>query len=140
MATSKQKKIARLIIENEKLDKPLNGGEMLAKVGYAKSMHRAKVNDVLESDGVREELNNLGFNEDAAKKVVSDILLNEKNDPNSRLKAADQIFKVFGTYAAEKKQTLNVNLDVETTPSEVTDIREKYEAELKARLISNETE
>lgn len=56
MATQKQKKIARLLVANATLDKPLNGGEMLAKVGYSKSMQTAKVNDVLESEGVKEEV------------------------------------------------------------------------------------
>ncbi len=103
MATIKQKRIAKLIIENATLDKPLNGGQMLAKVGYAKSMHKAKVNDVLESEGVKEELEANGFTEENAMKVVQEIMLNTKVEPNARLKATDQVFKVRGTYAPEKK-------------------------------------
>jgi len=109
MGTIKQKRVAKLIIENTKLDKPLNGGEMLAKVGYAKSMHRAKVNDVLESEGVKEELEAQGFTEENAKKVVQSIMLNEKTEPNARLKATDQVFKVHGSYAPDRSINLNLN-------------------------------
>lgn len=109
MPTQKQKKIAELLIQNATLDKPLNGGEMLAKVGYSKSMQTAKVNDVLESEGVLEALEDFGFNESNAKKVVSEIMLNEKAESNARLKATDQVFKVVGAYAPEKRD-LNVAL------------------------------
>lgn len=111
MATAKQKKIARLIIKNAKLDKPLNGGAMLAKVGYSKSMSTAKVNDVLESIGVKEELNKLGFSEEGAKKVVEEIMYDKDTDASARLKATDQVFKVQGSYAPEKNTTsINVVL------------------------------
>lgn len=117
MPTFKQKRIAKLIIENATLDKPLNGGQMLAKVGYAKSMHRAKVNDVLESEGVKEELAKSGFTEYNAKKVVSEIMLNEKEKSDTRLKATDQIFKVHGSYKNEGEKgnkTLIINITGET--------------------------
>lgn len=111
MPTIKQKRIAKLIIENATLDKPLNGGQMLAKVGYAKSMHKAKVNDVLESEGVIEVLNDYGFNEDNAKKVVSEIMLSKKVEPNARLKATDQVFKVHKSYGDNNTQ---INVGVKT--------------------------
>lgn len=102
MATTKQKRVAKLIIENATLDKPLNGGQMLAKVGYAKSMHKAKVNDVLESEGVLETLNEYGFTEDNAKMVVSEILLDPKQKGDTRINAAKEVFKVRGSYAPDK--------------------------------------
>jgi len=108
--TQKQRKIAQLIVNNSTLDKPLNGGKMLAKVGYAKSMQDAKVNDVLESQGVKQALEDLGFTEDNAKMVVSEIMLNPKADNSSRLKATDQVFKVKGTYAPEKR--INLTLEI----------------------------
>jgi hypothetical protein len=83
---------------------------MLAKVGYAKSMQDAKVNDVLESQGVKQALEDLGFTEDNAKMVVSEIMLNPKADNSSRLKATDQVFKVKGTYAPEKR--INLTLEI----------------------------
>lgn len=120
MSTTKQKRVAKLIIENSKLDKPLNGGQMLEKVGYAKSMTTAKVSDVLESEGVKEELNKLGFSEEGAKKVVESILYDEEVDANARLKAADQVFKVHGSYAPDKSINVNVNVkSVDVTDTKV---------------------
>jgi hypothetical protein len=102
MATQNQKKIAKLIIENATLDQPLNGGEMLEKVGYSPNLVK-QPGRVLESDGVQEELEKYGFTEDNAKMVVMEILLNGDADANPRLKAADMVFKVKGSYAPEKK-------------------------------------
>lgn len=132
MPTQKQVKIAQLIINNAHMDKPLNGGEMLAKVGYSKSMQTAKVNDVLESEGVLEALNDFGFNEKNAKTVVAEILLNGDNDANARLKAADQVFKVHGTYAPEK--SIAANITINTVDPKAIEIAKKYEEELKQGL------
>jgi len=108
MATLRQKRIAKMIVENTQLEKPLNAGEMLEKVRYGKiSKQPARV---IKSKGVKEELEKLGFNEYSAKKVVQEIMLDKKTGPVARLKATDQIFKVFGTYTSEK-------LDVHTTGS-----------------------
>jgi len=111
MATVRQKNLAKLIVENSKVDKPLNKGQMLEKVGYSKSMAKAKAGEILDSDGVKEELEVLGFTEAAAMKVVDEIMHNPDVDPSARLKATDQVFKVRGTYAPEKKlvATINVN-------------------------------
>jgi hypothetical protein len=38
MPTIKQRRVAKLIIKNSKLDKPLNGGDIVEKSGYGKSM------------------------------------------------------------------------------------------------------
>ncbi len=109
MATVRQKKIARLVVENATLDKPLNAGQMLEKVSYGKISKQPS--RILESKGVKEELRILGFTEDAAKSVVSEILNNKKVDPNARLKAADQVFKVHGTYAPEKSIVANIQVN-----------------------------
>ena len=102
MATTKQKRVAKLIIENTKLDKPLTDGEIVENSGYGVSMKKNAF-VVLESEGVKEELEAQGFTEENAMKVVQEIMLNEKVEPNARLKATDQVFKVRGTYAPEKK-------------------------------------
>lgn len=103
MGTIRQKKLAKVIVENASLDKPLNKGEMLAKVGYAQNTIEAKPGDIIESIGVQEELEILGFTEENAKKVVQQLMLDEGQDGGVRLKAADMVFKVKGTYAPEKK-------------------------------------
>lgn len=108
--TQKQKKLAKVIVENAILDKPLNASEMLANVGYKETVAKHKQKEIIESEGVQTELILLGFDEITAKEVVSTILTNEDNEPRDRLKAADMVFKVHGSYAAEKH--LNINLEV----------------------------
>jgi phage terminase small subunit len=51
-----------------------------------------------------------GFNEATAKDVVREIMLDSEVDPNARLRATDQVFKVVGSYAPEKSLTLNVDI------------------------------
>lgn len=107
MATTKQKKVAELIVENLKIDKPLTSGQMLEKVGYSKGIAESP-SRVIESEGVQEELKILGFDPEEAKKVVAEILTGGEND-TVKLKAADMIFKVHSTYAPEKSVRLNLN-------------------------------
>lgn len=109
MATVKQKKLAKLIVENATLDKPLNAGQMLERVSYGKISKQPS--RVLESAGVKAELEVLGFTEEAAMKVVQSIMEDEAVDPSARLKATDQVFKVRGTYAPEKKLIANLNVN-----------------------------
>ncbi len=112
MATQRQKRVAKLIIENATLDKPLNGAQIVEKSSYSKAV-QIKPGQVLNSTGVKEELEVLGFTPDNAKKVVSEILNNIEVEPNARLKAADMTFKVHGTYAPEKSVTLNIEAKVD---------------------------
>lgn len=107
MATTKQKKVAKLIIENLELDKPLTSGQMLEKVGYSKGIAESP-SRVMQSEGVQEELKNYGFDSEIAKGVVAEILMAGEND-SVKLKAADMIFKVHSTYAPEKSVNLNIN-------------------------------
>lgn len=100
MATERQKKVAKLIVENATLDKPLNKGEILERVRYGKVSKQPS--RVFESQGVKDALEELGFNEHSAMKVVQEIMLSKEADPNARLKATDQVFKVHGSYAPVK--------------------------------------
>jgi hypothetical protein len=108
MATQRQKKLAKVIVENSTKDKPINAGQMLEKVGYSDNLVK-QPGRVIESEGVQEELKELGFTEENAKRVVKEIMLNENVDPSARLKATDQVFKVKGSYAPEKR---DVKVDV----------------------------
>ena len=129
MSTQKQKKVAKLIVENASLDKPLNGGEILEKTGYAPGVIK-NPKDILESEGVQEELEVLGFTEANAKKVVQQIMMSEETDDNARLKAADMVFKVKGTYAPEKKK-IEGSLDIDDTEElkKIADeVEERYDA------------
>lgn len=110
MPTIRQKKLAKVIVENAKLDKPLNAGEMLVKVGYSKNVAEAKPTEIINSEGVQQALSDLGFTESNAAKVVHSIMMDDKVDPSTRLKATDQVFKVVGSYVSDKmdKSTNNV--------------------------------
>lgn len=127
MPTVRQKRVAKLIVENATLDKPLNAGQMLEKVSYSEGIQK-QPNRVLESEGVQEALADLGFTEDNAKRVVTEIMLNPDADNSSRLKATDQVFKVQGSYAPERH--LNTNINVDITPEKVA-LAQEYEQRLK---------
>ena len=138
MPTQRQKRVAKLLIENATLDKPLNGGEIVESGRYSHSMV-IKPSVVLESQGVKEALNDYGFTIDNAKKVVARILLDDETEPNARLKASDQVFKVHGGYAPEKRETVSVNINA--TPEEMNKynaLRDKYEQELKQQLLNDQ--
>lgn len=112
MPTIRQKRIAKKLIDNLSADKPISAGEMLKTEGYSKSLQNHPKR-VLESEGVQEELiETHGFDPELAKQVVSGILVGGEND-NVKLKAADMIFKVHGSYAPEKQ--VNINLNGEST-------------------------
>lgn len=133
MATIKQKKIAKLIVENTTLDKPLNGKQMLAKVSYSDGLQK-QPSRVIESEGVQEELQVLGFTEENAMNVVSEIMLNPEAQDNNRLKAAEQVFKVTGSYAPERKINLNANIDIEKN-KEANKLADEYEDKLLNKLL-----
>lgn len=114
MSTLKQKKVAKLVVENLTLDKPLTGGQILEKTGYAPGVIK-NPKDILDSAGVLEELKTYGFDTDKAKGVVAEILIGGENDV-VKLKAADMIFKVQGDYAPDK--LISLNFDAELNQNE----------------------
>lgn len=135
MATTRQKRVAKLIIENATLDKPLTGGQMLEKVRYGKISKQPS--RILESQGVKDALNDFGFSESNAKKVVGEILMKEKAQDKDRLKAADMVFEVHGSKAPTKTANLNLSLDVKPEQLGALErIREEYEQKLKISLQS----
>lgn len=107
MSTLRQKKVAKAVVESLSQEKP-TAQKVLESAGYGTSLQNHPKR-VLESQGVREELISLGFNSEAAKLVVAEILIAGEND-SVKLKAADMIFKVNSDYAPEKH--VNVNYDV----------------------------
>lgn len=110
MASVRQKKVARKLIENLSLDKPLTHGEIVESSGFGPSMKKNS-HVVINSKGVQEELAILGFDEQTAKEVVGEILLDKNNEPQHRLKAADMVFDVFGSKAPDKHVNINVSAD-----------------------------
>lgn len=104
MATLRQKRLAEEIVKSAKSKKKVTANTMLVNVGYAKSVAEHKPAEILDAKGVQEELENLGFDVESAKKVVKSILI--KGREENRLKAAQEIFKVQGEYAPEKHLVL----------------------------------
>ncbi|MFA6585561.1 MAG: hypothetical protein WCS86_00140 [Candidatus Paceibacterota bacterium] len=102
MSTIKQKKLAKEIVNNMKRTKPINKGKLVEMVGYSKITAETKPGEIIHQKGVQEELKELGFDEDSAKKVVSEIMNNPKAEPGARLKATDQVFKVLGLYSPKE--------------------------------------
>lgn len=110
MSTLLQKNLAREIVKNAKRKRPLNKQELVVLGGYSTAVAEGKPQVILQQKGVQDELHELGFNEYSAKKVVREIMLSKKADGNARLKAADMVFKVHGSYAPEKRVTKNLNM------------------------------
>lgn len=135
MVTHKQKKVALHIIFNSTSDNPMNGGQIVQASGYSKSM-ALYPRKILESVGVKKELEKLGFTEVNAKTVVTEIMLNDKAKDSDRLKAASEIFKVEGSYAPEKRVNLNANA---TLPNEAAEaVVQEFEEKLKEELLDKE--
>jgi Holliday junction resolvasome RuvABC DNA-binding subunit len=108
MATIRQKRVAKKIVEALQNGEDIRGGTLLKSVDYGTGLQRSP-GRVLESEGVKEALNDLGFTEDGAKKVVQEIMYNKKVDANARLKATDQVFKVHGTYVKDGNEGVITN-------------------------------
>jgi len=132
MATEQQKKLALEIVKNSKRKKPLNKSSLLIKSGYSELSSRNNPGMIMEAEGVKSSLREMGFNTENAKQVVGEILNTGKDE--HRLKAADMVFKVEGTYAPEKSVNFNVNTDA-TQDKKAQEVADKYEDELKKTLI-----
>jgi hypothetical protein len=130
MSTELQKNLAQEIIKNTKRKKPKNKKELLVSAGYDETTATATPGDIIGQKGVKEALEDLGFTEESAKKVVLSIMMNERVDPNARLKATDQVFKVRGSYAPEKSINLNV---------EVSSEKQKQANDILARFLNGNT-
>lgn len=138
MPTARQKRVAKLIIENATLDKPLTGGQMLEKVSYSPGLQK-QPSRILESEGVLEALDDFGFNETNAKRVVAELLLNDETNEHARLKAAGMVFEVHGSYAAKKTATLNVNVDgnnENANSTGVSALRDEFNKKAKELVIN----
>lgn len=57
-------------------------------------------------------------------------------DTHAVSKGLELAYKVKGSFAPEKSQSLHVNIDAKLVDSEAEKLRLKYEAELKAKLLS----
>jgi len=135
MPTLRQKRLAKELILNEIREPPLQAKDLLVNVCYRESVATTKPGEIIASVGVQEALDELGFTEANAKKVVAKILLNGKEE-SAQLKAADMIFKVKGSYAPTESKNLNVDVKVEAKDLNKHDtLREEYEAKLRQSYL-----
>ncbi len=112
--TPKQRKAARIMADVAMGLRPdiQNQADIVLESGYGKTI-AAVPSKVLNTSGVIDALADIGFNEHTAKKVVESILTSEDSAAKDRLKAADMVFKVHGTYAAEKHVSINIDAQVD---------------------------
>ena len=124
--TEKQRRTARNIIENMKRPIPKTGAEILVSSGYSA---RTAVNPrvIIEGKGVKKALQDYGFNEAKAKKVVGRIMTSKNEDGNTRLRAADMVFKVFDTYAPEKHAHLIAEISQEEKENALKALQSVFE-------------
>lgn len=109
MSTERQKRLAENIVRNAKKPHPNNKKELIVSSGYSEVSAIASPHIIINQVGVQEHLKKLGFHADNAKRVVTELL--ESDDEGIRIKAVQEVFKVEGSYSAEKQ--INVNLDAE---------------------------
>lgn len=131
MATILQKRLAENIVKNTKRKKPLNKTELSVSVGYAPTTANDQQARLYESKGVQNELKNLGFSEEGAKQVVQSILHNPAEESSNRLRAASEVFKVMGSYAAEKSFNLTATASVDELKDAVLKDMQRFEGSTK---------
>lgn len=118
MATLRQKKLAKAIVDNLNADKPLNKTELVVLSGYDPVNADAHASAYIQQKGTQKELNNYGFNNETADGVVLEILTAGENDM-VKLNAADKLYKRTGAYAPVKQVVAHIELDV---PPEIQDL------------------
>ena len=111
MATLRQKRLAKNLVEAVSNGEFNRLDEILVSSGYSQKTAEGGPAAIIAQPGVQEEMRILGFDPETAKGVVSEILTNVEEKARDRLTAADMTFKVHGTYAPEKRQVVQVNID-----------------------------
>ena len=102
VVTPKQRMLAQKLAENAKNRNAKTQGEILLECGYSQNVAK-NPHAIVDAPGVKYAMWEIGFNPETAMSIVGEILVNGKEE--NRIRAADQVFKVFGTYAPT-----NVNL------------------------------
>lgn len=131
----RQAKAAELIVQNLAEGKNVPVYEVLKSVGYGTGLQH-NPQRVLNSEGFKSALEEMGFTQDNAQRVVAEILLDGEKGASDRLKAADMIFKFFGSYAPEKSQ--NVNVNIKANPKDMTkyeSLKAEYEEKLRQAYL-----
>jgi len=134
MGTIKQKKTAELVVKTLKGESKKNAGEILDKVGYSKNVSRSP-KPILESEGFLEEFNKLIPDRKLTNKH-NELLFDEKSE--IQIKALDLAYKIKGSYAPEKKESVNLNLNSKLEglkdSKKIKQLATEYEEKLKKTL------
>ncbi len=111
MLTDKQKRFCEEYIID------LNGAQSAIRAGYAEGSARVEASRLLSNDNIQDYISelqqkkseelNITFN-DIAKGVYS-IAINEDARDNDKLKAYDQLSKMFGHYEKDNNQKQPIN-------------------------------
>lgn len=126
MATLLQKKLAQNIVKAAKSNKKINKKDLLVSAGYDETTAKSTPARIIEQKGVQKELKALGFSEEGAKKVVQELLYDKYQEGSVRIAAAREVFKVFGTYAAEKSVNMNVSATAEDMRQAISEAMSKF--------------
>lgn len=132
MSTVKQKKVAKKLVKALDSGEAITAGEIVESSGYGPSMKK-NPQVILNSVGVKEELNKFGISLEKADSVVGYILeYGEKED--SQLNAADKVYKRLGGYAPEKSINIHAQFNLENK-EEVETIASKVLEQMKNEEI-----
>lgn len=127
-------KLAQLIIENSSANVKRPHKELMLQAGYS-AKTAPLPGRTMRQEGVRRALTYLGFSEIGAKRVVSEIMYSQKVKPDTRLDAAREVFKVYGSYAPEKTANMNMNMEMMSNPTEDDKAAiAEFHAQLKANM------
>ena len=118
MARLKQKRLANNIVLNLQEQRWNTLRDLLIASGYATTTALKETKAIIQSQGVQETLVKLGFNENTAKAIIGEILL--MGEEGNRIRAAQEVFKVNGTYAPVKQVGFGV-----TVTGTIADLVEK---------------
>lgn len=115
VSTMREQRLGREIVKDFRAKKPRNKKELLVASGYSESSATSVPGRILSQPGVitaiEVESEKAGFTEERAKQVVAEIMNQKHAEHKDRLKAAELVFKVRGSFAAEKSISLEVNTE-----------------------------
>lgn len=133
--TERQRKLGEIVAEAFINGEVLTDKALAQEAGYAGGASVATLPDKKLAESLKLAM----FSVDNAQEIVGEIMANPDNSAADRLKAADMVFKSFGSYAPEKKITLDIKSNANVSP-ELEKVRLKYEAELRLQLASGKQE
>lgn len=129
---------AQIIVDSVRARKDISKAEIVRQAGYSKQQEKSPTN-VLASEGVKIALAELGFTLDRADETVASILTGKRTKDETKLKAADIIYKRLGGYAPDKSISVSVKGDVKDF-EKYREIAGKYEEELLKKLTEDPDE